>query len=165
MPYATVQDMIDRFGEREMIQLSGSEGEAVVAAPIERALADAMAMVDAFVGRIYKLPLTGCVKPAPTEEDPQATELVPPPMLTRICCDVARYYLYDDNLVPEHEAAIRYKAAERQLLAIGDGKAVLSCPWGGEPGTLVAGSAPGEGEVGYCFTPRRITDESLRGFE
>jgi phage gp36-like protein len=164
MNYATVQDMVDRFGERELVQLTDSDLLAVQAAPAERALADAQALADGFVGRVYRLPLAGCTKPAPTEQNPAATQLVPPPQLTRIVCDVARYYLYDD-LAPEHEVYLRYKAAERELQAIGDGKAVLACPWGGTPGTLVAGDAPGDGEVRYEFSPRRITDDSLRGFE
>lgn len=164
MSYATVQDMIDRFGEQEMISLTDEANVAVQSEPVERALADAQAMVDSYVGRIYRLPLAGCVKPAPTEGNLAATVKVPHPLLTRLVCDVARYYLYD-NLAPEHEVAGRFKAAERQLVAIGEGRAGLSCPWGGEPGTLVAGAAPGEAEVVYGFSPRRITDESLRGFE
>lgn len=164
MGYATVQDMVDRFGEREMIQLTDSDGQAVQAAVVDRVLADAQSMVDGYVGRVFKLPLPGCKKPAPTLEDPQAFELVPPPHLVRLTCDVARYYLYDD-LVAEHEVSVRYKAAEKQLQAIGDGKAVIVCPWGGNPGEIVAGDAPGAGEVGYHFAGRQITDTSLRGFE
>jgi phage gp36-like protein len=164
MAYATVQDMIDRFGEQEMIQLTDDDNAAVQAAPVERALEDAQGLVDGYVGRIYRLPLTGCTKPVPTEEEPLATELVAHPLLVRLTCDIARYYLYD-NLAPEHEVAGRYKAAEKTLQAIGDGKAGLSCPWGGEPGTLVAGDAPGTGEVLHGFTPRQITDQTLRGFE
>ncbi len=164
MNYASVQDMIDRFGERELIQLTDADLAAVQAAAVDRALADAQALADGFVGRVYRLPLAGCSKPAPTELDPAAVQLVPPPQLTRIVCDVARYYLYDD-LAPEHEVYLRYKAAERELQAIAEGKAVLACPWGGTPGTLVAGEAPGDGEVRYSFSPRSITDDGLRGFE
>ena len=92
-----------------------------------------------------------------------AVQMVPPPQLTRIVCDVARYYLYSD-LAPEHEVYLRYKAAERELQAIGDGKAVLSCPWGGTPGLQLAGDAPGDAEVYHHFSPRQVTDDSLRGF-
>ena len=92
-----------------------------------------------------------------------AVQLVAPPQLTRVVCDVARYYLYSD-LAPEHEVYLRYKAAERELMQIAEGKSVLSCPWGGVPGALVAGDAPGDAEVFHSFSPRRITDETLRGF-
>ena len=163
MNYATVQDMIDRFGEPEMIQLTDPEIVAVQAAKAQRALDDAQAFADAFVGRAYRLPLPGCAKPAPVPGDVHAVVYVPPPQLTRVACDVARYYLYT-ALAPEHEVYLRFKAAERELQAIADGNAVLACPWGGTPGVLVSGSEPGEGEVLYGFSPRRVTDDDLRGY-
>lgn len=163
MNYATVQDLIGRFGETELIQLTDPDLQDVQQGKVETALADAQAYVDSFVGRVYSLPLTGCVKPAPVVGNPQATELVAPPQLTRIAADVARYYLHKD-FAPENEVYLRYKAAERELQAIADGKAVVSCPWGGQPGTLVAGDQPGEGEVFHGFSPRSVTDDALRGF-
>lgn len=163
MMYATVQDMSDRFGEPEMIQLTDPEIVSVQVAKAQRAIDDAQAFADAFVGRAYRLPLPGCPKPTPLPGDVGAVTYVPPPQLTRIVCDVARYYLYT-ALAPEHEVYLRYKAAERELQAIADGKAVLACPWGGVPGLLVAGDAPGDAEVFYQFSPRQITDDSLRGF-
>lgn len=163
MGYATVTDMINRFGAQELVQLTDPDLQAVNAETVGRALDDAQALADGYVGRIYGLPIAGCVKPAPTEENPAATQLVPPPQLTRICCDVARYYLHTD-LAPEHEVYLRYKASERELQAIADSKAVLACPWGGAPGTLLAGSAPGDAEAYHSFSPRQITDDTLRGF-
>src|SRR3990167_1946008 len=151
MNYATPQDLIDRFGERVQIE------------KVERAIADAQAYADSFIGRVYTLPLTGCVKPAPVVGDPFATELVAPPQLTRIAVDVARYYLYKD-FAPENEVYLRYKAAEKELLAIADGRAVVSCPWGGAPGALVAGSQPGEAEVYSSFSPRSMSDDNLAGY-
>ena len=163
MIYATVQDMVNRFGEQELIQLTDPELQAVNATKAERALEDAQAFADSFVARVYRLPLTGCSKLAPVPGNPGAVELVAPPQITRVVCDVARYYLYSD-LAPEHEVYLRYKAAERELTQIAEGKSVLSCPWGGVPGTLVAGDAPGDAEVFHGFSPRRITDDTLRGF-
>ena len=163
MDYATVQDMIDRFGEPEMIQLTDPEILAVQAPKAQRALDDAQAFADAFVGRAYRLPLQGCAKPAPVPGDVGAAVHVPPPQLTRVTCDVARYYLFT-VLAPEHEVYLRFKAAERELQAIAEGNAVLACPWGGSPGVLVSGSEPGEGEVLYGFSPRRVTDDDMRGY-
>ena len=163
MNYATVQDMTDRYGEPEMIQLTDPDIVAVQAPKAQRALDDAQAFADSFVSRVYRLPLSGCAKPAPVPGNAGAVELVAPPQITRIVCDVARYYLYSD-LAPEHEVYLRYKAAERELLQIAEGKAVLSCPWGGTPGALVAGDAPGDAEVHYGFSARQITDDTLRGF-
>ena len=163
MNYATVQDMVDRYGEAELVQLTDPDLVAVLEPKALRALDDAQAFADGFVGRIYRLPLAGCAKPTPVPGQAGAVQMVPPPQLTRIVCDVARYYLYSD-LAPEHEVYLRYKAAERELQAIGDGKAVLSCPWGGSPGLQLAGDAPGDAEVYHHFSPRQVTDESLRGF-
>ncbi len=163
MQYATVQDLVDRFGEREMIQLTDLEIQSVQADKVQRAIDDAQAFADAYVGKAYSLPLTGCTKPAPAPGDVHAVLMVPPPQLTRIVCDVARYYLYQ-ALAPEHEVYLRYKADDLELQAIDNGAAVLACPWGGSPGTLVSGTAPGEGEVLYGFSPRRVTDDDLRGY-
>lgn len=165
MSYATVQDMIDRFGDLELIQLTaGADPEAAVnTAKVEQALADAQALLDGYVGAVYRLPLLGCVKPAPTPGDPAATTLVPPPQLVRMACDVARYYLYD-KVAPEHEVFVRYKAAQRDLDAISTGKAVLACPWGGQPGAQLAGAAPGEAEVSFAFSARQVTDADLAGY-
>ncbi|MBX9935025.1 MAG: DUF1320 domain-containing protein [Burkholderiaceae bacterium] len=163
MNYASVQDMIDRFGGPEMVQLTDPEIVSVQVAKAQRAIDDAQAFADAFVGRAYRLPLPGCAKPTPLPGDVGAVTYTPPPQLTRIVCDVARYYLYT-ALAPEHEVYLRYKAAERELQAIADGKAVLACPWGGVPGPLVAGDAPGDAEVFHQFSARQCTDDSLRGF-
>lgn len=163
MNYATPQDLIDRFGERELVQLTDPDLLAVQTEAVERAIADAQALADGALGCVYRLPLPGCLKPEPTELDPLAQVLVPPPQLTRIVCDVARYYLYKD-LAPEHEVALRYKAAAKELADIAQGKAVLACPWGGVPGVLVAGAEPGTNEVSYGFGAQQITDASLRGF-
>jgi phage gp36-like protein len=161
MQYATVQDMSARYGEREMIELTDPDLLAIKLPRVELKLADAQAFADGFVARVYRLPLAGCAKPATVPGEPP--EQVSPPQLTRIVCDVARYYLYDD-LAPEHEVYLRFKAAEKELLAIADGRAVLTCPWGGAPGTLVANDPLGDGEVFYSFSPRRVTDDSAGGY-
>ncbi len=163
MSYASVQDMTDRFGARELIQLTDPDQLAIVPAKVERALGDAHALADGLLSRVYRLPLTGCVKPAPTEGNPQATVTVPPPQLVRIVCDVARYYLYDD-LAPESEIVRRFKQAQAELQAIADGKAQLMCPWGGAPGAPLTSGALGEGETFYEFSPRKITDDSAGGY-
>lgn len=163
MQYATVQDMIARFGELEMIQLTDPEIAAVQTDKAQLKIDDAQAFADAYVGRSYRLPLQGCAKPAPAPGNVAAVTYVPPPQLVRIVCDVARYYLYT-ALAPEHEVYLRFKAAEKELQAIANGDAVLACPWGGAAGQLVAGSEPGEGEVLYGFSPRRVTDDDLRGY-
>jgi phage gp36-like protein len=79
--YATQADLIDRFGEAEIAQLSdrvtGSTPDADV---IGRALADAQAEIDAYLGVRYALPLDTV-----------------PPVIVRLAADVARYHLYSGN--------------------------------------------------------------------
>ena len=139
MQYATVQDMIDRFGQAELVQLTDPQLLAVQAPKAQRALDDAQHLADAYVGQ------------------------VPPPLPTRLVCDVARSYLYD-HLAPEPEVALRFKAAQKELERIAQGRAVLTCPWGGQPGHLLAGTEPGAGEVLYAFSQRSVRDEDLRGY-
>ncbi len=161
--YATVADMAARFGELELMQLTDLANippSVIDAGRVDVKLADAQAFVDGYVGQCYRLPLIGCAKPATGG----VIEYVPPPVLTRLTCDLARYYLYDD-LAPENEVYRRYKAAVRELEAIASGAAVLACPWGGPPGTLLAADPQsGEPETIFSFSPRQITDDALRGF-
>ena len=155
MDYATVQDLIARFGERELIELTDPEDlEQVKEAKVNTVLGDAHAFVDGYVGKVYRLPLPGCTKPAPMPGNANAVQMVAPPLLTRMVCDVARYYLYDD-LAPESEVYRRYKQATTELQAIADGKAQLMCPWGGQPGQS-ADSGPAAGETYHAFAPRQI---------
>ncbi len=164
MDYATVPDMIARFGEAELIQLTDPDEQAQVkTARVDTMLGDAQAFVDGYVGKVYQLPLAGCAKPAPEPGNPAAVQMVAPPVLTRLVCDVARYYLYDD-LAPEHEVYIRFKAATKSLESIAAGDVKLSCPWGGVPGASLTGDEPGTGEVLFEFSPRQVTDDTLRGF-
>lgn len=165
MAYATVQDLISRFGQRELVQLTDLDNlppTTVNEARVQLALDDASALVDAYIGQAYKLPLTGCAKPVTVPgEDP---EYVTPPLLVQLTSDLARFNLYDD-LAPENEVARRQAAAIKQLGAIGEGKAVLSCPWGGEPGQALGATAQSGGEdVAYSFSCRSVTDDTLRGY-
>lgn len=79
MAYATVQDMIGRFGETEMLRLSSVDGvlpETVNAAPVEQAIADADGIIDSYLRKRYRVPL------APV-----------PQVITRASCILARYDL------------------------------------------------------------------------
>ncbi len=82
MPYASLPDLIARFGEDEIVQLTDTDGshepDAVVVA---RALADADAEIDAALAGRYTLPLAQV-----------------PELLRRIACDLVRELLYTDTL-------------------------------------------------------------------
>lgn len=165
MIYATVADLVARFGELELVQLTDMENippSIIDVRRVETKIGDACAFIDGYVGQVYRLPLAGCVKPITA---PGANpEYVAPPVLVRIACDLARYYLHDD-LAPENEVYRRYKAAVRELEVIAAGGAQLACPWGGSPGVLLGADAQSGGnEVWAEFSPRAVTDDSLKGF-
>lgn len=102
--YATVQDLIDRYGEREIAQVSNREGLDVIDTDVvARALGDANAEVHSHVATRYRVPFD----PVPT-------------LLVRLACDIARYRLYDDA-VPE-EIRNRYTDAVRILGKIANGE-------------------------------------------
>lgn len=82
MSYCTVADLVVRFGEREMINLSSPGQTQVDAIVLNKAIADASAEIDGYVSSRYQLPLT----PVPT-------------VLTRTCANMARYYLYNDKMI------------------------------------------------------------------
>jgi phage gp36-like protein len=162
MIYARISDLIERFSERELVQLSDRDDAGEVnTAVVNRALADATALVNGYIGLVYQLPLLGCAKPATVPGAP--TEYFCPPALTRIVCDLARYYLYT-NAPDEHDATRRYKAAQAGLAAIAAGKTHLSCPCGGPPGVALSSDNLQANEVMHSFAPRQINDDSLRGF-
>jgi phage gp36-like protein len=119
--YAAFADLVARYGEAEIAQLtdrdtppSGAADEAVA----ERALLDADAEIDAYLAGRYALPLAS-----------------PPPVLRRVACDIARYRLWDDRA--SEEVRLRYEDARRLLQAIADGHVALGAAASG-----VAWSAP-----------------------
>jgi phage gp36-like protein len=100
MAYATVTDMIGRFGETEMLRLSSVDGvlpETVNAAPVEQAIADADAIIDSYLRKRHAVPL------APV---PQA--------LTRASCILARY---DLSVGGDREPATQVKDDRKDIIA------------------------------------------------
>lgn len=107
MSYATKQNLIDRYGSDELLQLTdrtniGSIDDIV----ITRALVDADAEINGYLATRYTLPLL----PVPTG-------------LEKLACDIARYRLYEDRVT--ETVAQRYKDAIRFLQEVSSGKASL----------------------------------------
>ncbi|MDF1583892.1 MAG: DUF1320 family protein [Methyloprofundus sp.] len=102
MSYCTAQDMIDRFSEAELILLTDKQNVGLIdSVVLEQAINDAGAEIDGYLSR-YTLPLS----PVPT-------------VLVRSCCDIARYYLYDDAMIDIVEK--RYLAVTAYLLQVAKG--------------------------------------------
>ena len=103
MPYATLQDLVDRFGYEQLAQLSDRDAGAVVDdVVIGRALADADAEIDGYLTALYALPLTAV-----------------PALLARMACDIARYRLFGDRVTEQVRQL--YTDAVRDLKAIASG--------------------------------------------
>lgn len=117
MAYAVMADMVARFGELEVIQLTDRNQDGLIDEDVAAvALADATAEIDAYLGR-FKRPFTDV-----------------PPILKRLCCDIARYRLTAANgvLITE-EIRNRYKIDVLDLLrAMAKGEVQLGVDESGE---------------------------------
>lgn len=101
--YATQQQMIDRFGEDELIQLTDRANAGVIDPQVlDQALADADATINDYLAGRYNLPLA-----------------VVPSSLSRLACDLARYFLYDDH--PSEAVRQRYEDAVKFFDAVAKG--------------------------------------------
>jgi len=107
MTYATLNDMIDRFTEAEMIDLTDTTASGLLdMSPINRALADADAEIESALRGRYALPVTPV-----------------PELLVRIGCDLARYALHADR--PTDAVKDRAEEARALLSQIAAGKRLL----------------------------------------
>ena len=100
MAYATVQDMISRFGQLEMLRLSSVDGELpdeVAPAPVEQALADADGIIDTYLRKRYAVPLSPV-----------------PQVIARASCLLARY---DLSVGGDREPAEQVKNDRKDIVA------------------------------------------------
>lgn len=117
MAYATVKDMVARFSELEVIQLTDRNQDGLIDEDVAAvALADATAEIDAYLGR-FKRPFADV-----------------PPILKRLCCDIARYRLTAANgVLITDEIRNRYKIDVLDLLrAMAKGEVQLGVDDSGE---------------------------------
>lgn len=112
MAYATVTDMIERFGATEMIRLttpSDQDLDGVVSSVANTALNSASAFMDGYVGRRYQVPMD-----------------IPPPVIVDHCCDIARFKLSTgDQKTCSEEVRVRHTDAIRWLEKVSLGQVVL----------------------------------------
>lgn len=123
MAYCTETDLVTRFGEAEIIQLTDREAYGEInASVLERAIIDAAAEIDGFLAGRYTLPLAAV-----------------PINLTRIACDIARYYLYENAAT--QIVIDRYAAATRYLELVAKGSITLGPDADGDKQTADSGTA------------------------
>lgn len=136
--YATQQNLIDRFGERELIELTDRAEPSlgtIDAVVIAKKLADADATINGYLAVKYTLPLS----PVPA-------------MLERLGCDIARYYLYEDRVTEQVKR--RYDDAIAYLKGVANGTVNL--------GVDAANQAPASSGGPEFSAPDRVfTGDSL----
>lgn len=128
MPYATLADMQALYGQAEMVRLTAPEGDLdgpVVGAKADRALADATAIIDSYLGRRYAVPL-----PAPIDAG-----------IVRAACTLARYDLaHGEHREPTEQMRAARKDTIAWLEQLATGTAVL-------PGGVALAGAAGAGAM------------------
>ena len=100
----TIQDLIDRFGEHELANLTDRDNYTVINTDIvEKAINDATAEAESY------LKTTGLVSRTSHRRLIYTADKKPPEALVIKLCDIARYYLYEDGTTTIVET--RYKQA------------------------------------------------------
>lgn len=135
--YASVADLVERFGETEIIELTDLEQTGQIdTAMAEQALTDASAEIDGYLAARYRLPVTDT-----------------PRLLSLLCTDIARFRL--QRGVSTEQARQRYEDALAKLKGIARGEINLPLqtppPASAEPRTV-----SGSGRV--------FDNDTLRGY-
>ncbi|WP_153768156.1 DUF1320 domain-containing protein [Labrenzia sp. CE80] len=143
MAYATQQDLIDRFGEEELVQLTDRTNlpaSTIDADVVTAALSDAEALADSYLAKRYRLPL-----------DPVHD------VLTRTVVDIARYFLHGRRTDKDDPVTRDYGQALAWLKDVAKGLVELDA----------AGIAPdqnGDGQVQVSAPDRVFSRGSLSDF-
>jgi phage gp36-like protein len=146
--YATADDMIARYPNRDLVQLTNEDPTQteVDTSFIDQALTDASAEIDGYLDGRFALPLTDF-----------------PVVLNRMACDIAMYRL--QSLRPIHDMADarkRYEDAIELLVRVARGEVTLGLtPDNLEPADAEAEIALSHGCGGR---PRIFSKSSLRGY-
>lgn len=109
MPYATLQNAIDLYGEREVLTAVDRDEDGVAdPTAITNALAQASTFMDSYIGAVYDVPIDS-----------------PPDHMVKYAIDIAIYNCSNDFGTLTKEKRQRYEDAVAWLKDISTGKAVL----------------------------------------
>lgn len=140
MSYASLQTLIDAFGEAEVVRSADRDLDGVADPDVvERALVGADGIIDSRIGVKYELPI-----------DPV------PDVLVAYANDIALYRMSMEVGTYTEEKRKRYEDALKWLDQVANGKAVL----GGQPEPPPKG---GENSVRLTAQPREFTREYSGG--
>jgi len=151
MSYASATDMITRYPNRDLVQLTNEDPAqtTVNTLTLDQALTDASAEIDGYLQSRFTLPLTE-----------------PPAVLPRLACDIAMYRL--QSLRPLHDVADarkRYEDAVELLVRVARGEVTLGLA-ADNAAPAAAGSAVTQaGGDPSGALPARVFDRgSLKGY-
>lgn len=142
MAYCTKQDLIDRFGERELIELTDRVNKPVSTIneiTVLKALDDAQSFANGYLAKAIALPL-----------DPV------PDALNKIVADIARYYLHGKSAEKDGAVARNYGEAVTFLRDVSRGLVVLV-------ENNVTPPPAGGARLAHSEPNRVFTRDSLRG--
>ncbi len=138
MTYATQQNLIDRFGQQEITELTDRQNAgAIDSAVVAKAVADADGEINGYLSSRYTLPLD----PVPT-------------VLERIACEIARYYLYEDRVTEQVKR--RYDDAIKFLKGVSSGAVALGVDANSESPSSIGG--PQSDAPDRVFTQDTLSD-------
>lgn len=141
MPYTTLEDLIDRYSEGLLIQLTDRADVATGAIDedaVADAIADADAVINGYVGARYKLPMAEV-----------------PPLLADVAKAISVYKLH--SFEPSRKIEADYRDALATLKEISKGTITLD----------VAGVVPattGSASARVTDRERPMTEDSMKGF-
>lgn len=141
MTYATLQQLIDRYGEDVLIQATDRVQPAagvIDTGVVDRALADTDAAIDGYLAGRYKLPLAQT-----------------PTLVVDLALAVAIYKLH--RFAPDQKIKDEYEAALKTLREIAQGIVRLNVE-GAEP------AASGASGVKTNDRERPLTEENMKGW-
>jgi len=136
MAYCTTDDLTERFDATQLAYLADRDGNGSLDAEVvARAIEDAAAEIDSWLGERYGLPLA-----------------TTPPRLTAVASDIAFYRLHP--AAPPDDVRRRYEDAVAWLKAVAMGKAGLD----------VGQAGPASGAAQVSAPPRIFSRDSLKGY-
>lgn len=108
--YVTLADMLDAFGENEVLAISDRENSGEIdTAVINEGLRRAISEAESYLSRRYSMPPAAC-----------------PAVLTAVVCDIARYRLTGGPATETDPIRERYKLAIAWLEQVAQGKVDLA---------------------------------------
>ena len=138
MTYATLQDMIDRFGAEELVELTDRNQLGVIdASVLGVALQDANDEIDSYLSGVCMLPIVSV-----------------PDRLVKLAADIARYELYGANATVQVSA--RYVGAITFLKQVVAGTASLGLDPLNQP--MVDTGGVGMGNTCQVFSAATLSD-------